>query len=161
MATDHLDTVANVVVHPSTEDPAPAAPQALEPNRDPLLETFHDYGEQGFPFAVTLYVNGLAVSGDLCSGSEFAFELAKPFSGLAEGTIGRSINDVLVDTQKTYDERKTKPYDEAGYDYVHLKDARTFLPGRVGMPSNGTYMRFKFSTIDGWSIGKLTASTNE
>ncbi|MCQ1576678.1 hypothetical protein [Streptomyces parvus] len=39
--------------------------------------------------------------------------------------------------------------------FIHLRDARIYQPGQVGLPGNGMYWRGRLNEVTGWSFGKL------
>lgn len=45
--------------------------------------------------------------------------------------------------------------------FIHLRDARIFIPGQEGMPGNGMLWRGRLSEIVGWSFGQYAPARPE
>ncbi|MGC0151184.1 gas vesicle accessory protein GvpU [Chromobacterium vaccinii] len=101
-------------------------------------------------FGITLFVDGLIVSGFLISGSKY-------FEGLAEQIAkasGQELADAFTASPK---EVYSASNDEEGQPdlpgFIHLREARVFLPGQKPIPADGTLWRGKLVSISGFNFG--------
>lgn len=115
----------------------------------------------GVDMGVTFTVGGSIVSGMLISGRKY-FELLG--DGLAASSkSGDDIQAILGETWRQNTAIYDKPED-AGDDwrapplgYVHLREARYYVPGQDPIPTNaGLLWRGKLSSIDGFSLGNFS-----
>ena len=97
---------------------------------------------------LTLHVNGLVVSGVLCSMTTYALEQADMLR--RHGVPGfAEVFDTLADGQG-----EATAADEAGGlpDFIHLKDATVYAPGS-GTSLPKTLWRGRLGHVSGWSVG--------
>jgi hypothetical protein len=93
------------------------------------------------------------VTGTLSSAPEYIEGLAqslevgnKPGSADVFREIGQSWREDIERLEKS----------EEGYPIgsIHLKNARTFIPGAAGIPTHGgVWWRGRLSSVDAWSLG--------
>jgi len=139
----------------ASEDP----PYAPYDGRDGLLHYFNQRAYDGFNFGITIYANGLTISGILISGLEYLDGLKVPFEGFGEGTWASYIHTDISSMRDIEETLRDRADYAQELNFLHLKNARVFTPGKLGIPSNGSYMRLKVDSIDGWSHGVLEEGT--
>ena len=108
-------------------------------------------------FPITLTVGGMLISGLLTGGKRYFEEFAETMAN-AHGTAETS------EQLREFFSRRTKIYDapEEGEPpvplaYVHLREARFFVPGAQPVPSSGGVLwRGRLSQVDGFHLGMLT-----
>ena len=116
----------------------------------------------GLEMGITLTVSGAIVSGILISGKTYFDELGDSIQRGVSGSV--EVAQALGKSWKQFTKIYEKP---EGVDddwepplpgYIHLRDARVFAPGGRAIPSNGGVLwRGKLSSIDGFSMGNLSA----
>lgn len=130
------------------QEPNPASP-------DWYLQTLVQVAnESDATFPVTLYVNGLLVSGILIGGHKFFTELGVQFTQFFGGESEETTEIVgsLTSPGEIYyrdGNSDTPPPPQ----YVHLKEARVFSPGQQPIPANGSLWRGRLASVDGFSLG--------
>lgn len=45
--------------------------------------------------------------------------------------------------------------------FLHLRQARVFVPGQEGMPDNGMFWRGRLSEVTGWALGHLGVAAQD
>lgn len=132
---------------------------------DGLLQLLISYSELGIETPVTLLTGGMTVSGVIVSAASYMENTGAQLSAalkshdaakLAE-TVAQSFAQLKQDV-----EAQSRAADEAGQltaRFIHLKNARYFIPGQDGLPNNtdGIYWRGRLSAISGFSLGAFTA----
>ena len=135
----------------------------LKKHHDHLLETFVMYANYNiFEVGITLFVNGLIVTGSLISGKKY-------YEGLTEqiGTFNDNLAGLLMEQAneiyKTYDAAETDieaDYSQLGF--IHLEDAKVMSTDGNCLPTDeGAFWRGKLSSIDGFILGTVKKDTGE
>ena len=120
-----------------------------------------------FVLPVTLTVGGLLISGEMIGGREYFLGFAKE---IKEGMFNTN-SAVIAAIDSTFSQL-SRIYDDAGEeqesetkslnrfpDFVHLRNAKVFLPGQKPIPANrGVWWRGRLETIDGFTLGVLSAA---
>lgn len=115
--------------------------------------------DSGVSVGITLFVNGLIVSGATISGADYF----KAIGDQVRGAIGVSEEESEGNLFQPYidDYTRDREEDEAPLTltYVHLKDAQVWAPGQPMAPKGGMFWRGRLSSVDGftlgsWSIGR-------
>jgi hypothetical protein len=107
---------------------------------------------------LTLYVNGLVISGILTGGHKYFDHLTdiygKYFSALPEYEASEIIG-TLTSGKSNYgpgcDDIKISEMR-----YIHMRDARIHTPGKEPMPQNSMFWRGRLTSVDGFSMGTYT-----
>ena len=131
---------------------------------DGLLQLLVSYSELGIETPITLLAGGMTVSGVIVSaasymentGAQLSAALRNHDASLAE-TVSQSFAQLKQDV-----EEQSRAADEAGSltaRFIHLKNAKYFIPGQDGLPNNadGIFWRGRLSAINGFSLGSFTA----
>lgn len=109
---------------------------------------------------ISLNVGGLVISGTLFTGEEyfkiFASDFSKGFEQFEEKEVS-IIRKSLETWGDVYKNSEKINVDDVIY--IHLKNAKFFVPGQKPIPSNaGVCWRGKISAVDGFTLGKLSSS---
>jgi hypothetical protein len=131
---------------------------------DGLLQLLISYSELGIETPVTLLTGGMTVSGVIVSaatymentGEQLSAALRSHDARLAE-IVSQSFEQLKQDV-----EEQSRAADEAGSlsaRFIHLKNAKYFIPGQDGLPNNvdGIFWRGRLNAISGFSLGSFTA----
>jgi hypothetical protein len=131
---------------------------------DGLLQLLISYSELGIETPITLLAGGMTVSGVIISaanymentGAQLSAALRNHDAQLAE-TVAQSFAQLTQDV-----EAQSRKADEAGTlsaRFIHLKNAKYFIPGQDGLPNNtdGIFWRGRLNSISGFSLGSFTA----
>lgn len=131
---------------------------------DGLLQLLISYSELGIETPITLLAGGMTVSGVIISaasymentGAQLSAALRSHDAQLAE-TVAQSFAQLKQDV-----EAQSRKADEAGAlsaRFIHLKNAKYFIPGQDGLPNNtdGIFWRGRLNAITGFSLGSFTA----
>ena len=106
---------------------------------------------------ITLNVSGLVISGQLISSKTYFGELSK-LMGLAEtnseggSAVASAFNkffQTLADSPNSSNETQIP-------EYIHLKNARSYISGDSVIPNSGALWRGQLSSVDGFFIGELS-----
>lgn len=122
---------------------------------DWLLRMFVNLANTGAEIGITVTVGGAMISGQLSSGKRYFNDLA---DGMEKGLRAAGVDDVgaIPASLKEAAERLyPSDYDGSGTAYIHIREARYFLPGQPAIPQNGMWWRGKLSAIDAFSMGNL------
>ncbi|WP_421851711.1 gas vesicle accessory protein GvpU [Marinomonas sp.] len=111
-----------------------------------------------YELPITLFVNGLIVSGQLTSGHNYfeglGEQLTEFFGGPSDDTSKAvALLTAPADMYTNDDEDEEKPLPQ----YIHLNKARVFTPGQQPIPSEGSWWRGRLSSVDGFHFGSLSA----
>lgn len=142
----------------ANETPA-TPPSHIVKDGDPLLgvlvKTIN--GVPGLEVGITLSIGPTMVTGQLCSGKAYLEGVAKDFEDSGKGKPGQPIAETFAEAVRAFAEKAYGPErDDRPVSYIHLRDARHFLPGaQGGLPTKGTWWRGKLSSVDGFSFGVL------
>ena len=130
-------------------------------DKDWFLQQLVDFvNDHGFIIPVTLSVSGQLITGTLISGKDyfdkFSNQFAKPLEA-NEPELYESLNSIFEQHKAIYDipiEQKTQPPN-----YLHLADAFILESNNITPTSaEGFLWRGMISSVDGFSLGKLTYS---
>lgn len=114
-----------------------------------------------FEFPITLFVGGLMVSGQLTSGHKYfeglGEQLTQFFGGPSDDTQ-ENVN-YLTSPKEIY-LKKEDAKDKVPPQYIHLREARVFVPGQQPIPSEGSWWRGRMSSVDGFHFGSLSVAKN-
>ena len=152
--------VQSVGENPATEDVSKALVDIEQSWRgkgtDWFLQKLASWANQnGMEFGLTLHTPTGIVSGTLISHvtyfKAFAEEFAGPWLGEDEGP--------LRDAIATYGD--PLPGDDepgASINFIHLKEAQFYAPGKNPMPENGILWRGKISAVCSFHLGRFSAA---
>jgi hypothetical protein len=113
-------------------------------------------------FPITVFSNGLIVSGQLVGGNKYFDALKDQYKQF----LGQSVEDidqVVAYLTKMPSEIYTKTdqdKDKALPVYIHIENAQVFVPGETPIPNGGMWWRGKLTDINAFSFGKLTLGEN-
>lgn len=141
-----------------SETPAePAEPEAQVYKQDDLLETFVNTANRYGPLVgLTLFIKGTVISGRLIGGRQFLDKFAEQWGPGHESEDKDMLREALKQrANELYPEQKPESKEYRPPTYIHLEDARVFVPGVSGMPGNGLLWRGRLTEVDGWSLGAL------
>ena len=115
--------------------------------------------ESSFP--VTLYMNGLVISGQIVSGHRYFEELRDQYAiYFGDSENSKKTIDYLTSPGKIYldsDENKSMP----PIRYIHLQNARVMSNGNKPMPAEGVWWRGRISSIDAFNFGAFVYTEND
>ena len=84
----------------SYKDAEPDVPEIPEySGRDGLLHYFNQLAIEGFGLGVTVFVNGLTISGKIISGAEYITALQEPYKDFTDGTWAEVVHNDLEETK--------------------------------------------------------------
>jgi hypothetical protein len=109
-------------------------------------------------FGVTLFVEGVTISGQLVSGKKYFETFAKEFSDAYPGNaeIQENIRQAFAGHAAIYDREdadKVSPPPQ----FIHLINCRCFSPGGVLPGNRGILWRGKINAVSGFSLGSLSS----
>lgn len=110
-------------------------------------------------FGITLFTEGLIVSGQLVSGKKFFSDFAKEFSDAYPGDDDSkaSIKSAFESKGEIYDQGPDA--DVPPPQFIHLVNARCFAHNGQPLPSNkGVAWRGKINAVSGFNLGQLDAA---
>jgi hypothetical protein len=98
--------------------------------------------------SITVNVGGLLISGTLISGKRYLDEF---LSGVMRDKIKNAINS----DESLKEEIQKAPIGKEAF--IHLRDARFFLPGQKPVPGvgDGVLWRGRMDSVEGFFLGKL------
>lgn len=116
---------------------------------------------------LTLNVGGVVISGRLISNWQWTQLNRDSFAESSPNGFSKLLDEVLVSMKESRDEIATartaaealpQRYRNAVLDqdhvaFIHLTEARIYIPGQPGMPGNGLHWRGRLSEVGGWSFG--------
>ncbi|MCC4603233.1 gas vesicle protein [Xanthomonas campestris pv. badrii] len=111
-------------------------------------------------FGITLFVEGVIVSGQLVSGKQYFEAFAQEFSAAFPGSdeekedvrLAFASHASIYDTEDDAQQGSTPPQ------FIHLIESRCFSPGGQPLPSNrGVLWRGKVNAVSGFTLGSLSA----
>ena len=109
--------------------------------------------------SVTLTVGGSMISGDVIGGRQFFEALSEQIDqGAFEGDEDGAVRRVLRDSWNTLGGGVYPPSSGETVhpmSYIHLRNARMFVPGQKPLPSKGMLWRGKLADVSGFSLGSL------
>lgn len=120
---------------------------------DVLLNMIASLAEKGLVQGITLYTQGLVLTGLTVSRKTY-FEESLAFSKVGENPMSYLFEDLLNGLDEEGEEDGPSP----NYNYVHLRAAQVMMPGQNGMPAEGILMRIARAEVIGWSLGQLRFS---
>jgi len=110
-------------------------------------------------FPITLFVGGLMVSGQLTSGHKYfeglGEQLTQFFGGPSEDA--KKSVEYMTSPKDIYikkDESQERPMPQ----YIHLREARVFVPGQQPIPTEGSRWRGRLSSVGGFHFGSLAVA---
>lgn len=109
-------------------------------------------------FGITLFVEGIIVSGNLVSGKKYFETFADEFSNAYPGDpdTKEGIRQAFASNSSIYDSEDDE-HDLPRPQYIHLIDSRCFAPGGQPLPGNsGVLWRGKINSVSGFNLGSLT-----
>jgi len=116
---------------------------------------------EGIDIGVTLTIGGTIISGMLIGGRKYFEQLGDMLADQSKDDD--DITNVLGTGWKQYSEIYSKPegtpdgWRPPAASYIHLKDAKIFMPGQKPIPTNNGFLwRGRLSSVDGFSIGNLS-----
>ncbi|MDB5294387.1 MAG: hypothetical protein JWO31_370 [Phycisphaerales bacterium] len=141
-------TTPNVALAAS---PVPTAALASD---DPVLTAVIDAVEHNpdFHLAVTLYVGGVLVSGEMVSDREYLAGVGRAFAAAGENRPAAYATQLGHAMAAAAGRASTQV---RTHRFVNLKNVRVLSPGSALMPSNG-YWRGSAAAVNGYSWGLLT-----
>jgi hypothetical protein len=109
-------------------------------------------------FGITLFVEGLTISGQVVSGRKYFETFAKEFSGAYPGNAEsqENIRQALASRASIYDHKDsdgTPPPPQ----FIHLVNCRCFSSGGVLPNNRGVLWRGKINAVSGFSLGSLSS----
>lgn len=140
-----------------TEQPKKEEQQGVDFHApDYLLQHLVLCANDGMSMGITLCVNGAVVTGTLIGGDHY-FALMKE---AVAGANGNFDSDVREGFGEMFD-RYAKIYAEPPANpplpmFVHVKDAKIFVPGQPPMPTSGMLWRGRLSAVSGFTLGSMT-----
>ena len=97
---------------------------------------------------ITLLVGGFLVSGFVISAAKYFKHHAVP-AGILEG----------IENVRESDPDFVKLFEESKVNYIHLRDAKYYLPDAKPVPGNmNVFVRIPIDVINGFSFGKLESN---
>lgn len=135
-----------------TDEPVLVEPRS---DQDWFLQELVRYTNQwGISVDITLNLGGAMVSGKLISGETYLDEVAAEFK---EGFKGNALGQTFFDLITSYkpvvrDPEDTTPLPPAHY--IHLKDVRTYVPGRADQSVSSKLWRGRISKVSGFFLGE-------
>jgi hypothetical protein len=106
---------------------------------------------------ITLNVGGILISGQLVSAQKY---MEQTLGGLADARtqIGVSAESAAKLKDGLPEQAAEGGTLDQGPAFIHLKDARFHALGKNGWPQDGCWWRGKLSAVDGFVLGKITAT---
>ncbi|HEX8910989.1 MAG TPA: hypothetical protein VF796_01420 [Humisphaera sp.] len=144
-------TVPHVPTQPLV---APQVPAAAAASDDPVLNAVIDAVEHNadFHLAITVYVGGVLVSGEMVSDREYLAAVGQTFAAAGHGrseAYATQLGRVLAEAGR----RATTQ--SGPHRFINLKNVRVLSPGSAVIPSSG-HWRGSAAAIDGYAWGLLT-----
>ncbi|HEV2816149.1 MAG TPA: hypothetical protein VGW40_02860 [Allosphingosinicella sp.] len=133
-------------------------------DKDWFLQSLIELADIGIELGVTLSAQGMLISGILISGKRYFEQLSEDVKSGTGPNASEKIVSLISRSFKQFVVIYEKPED-AGDDwkapkpaYVHLRDARFFMPGQPPLPNNkGVLWRGKLNRVTGFVLANLTA----
>jgi hypothetical protein len=113
-------------------------------------------------FPITLTVGGFLISGYLIGGkrfhNEFAENMVRSLAALETEGLER-VRKFFSEFGSIYDEPpEGEDQPQLPVTYIHLRDARFFVPGQSAVPANGGVLwRGRLTSVQGFHMGLLQA----
>jgi len=111
-------------------------------------------------FAITLTVGGMLISGLLTGGKRYHEEFAEQFlkgMGDLEPETSEPIKEFFKGFGAIYARQEGDEMPEPLTTFIHLREARFFVPGAAPVPANGGVLwRGRLVKVDGYHLGILT-----
>ncbi|WP_115515038.1 MULTISPECIES: gas vesicle accessory protein GvpU [Xanthomonas] len=111
-------------------------------------------------FGITLFVEGIIVSGQLVSGKQYFEAFAQEFSAAYPGDAEEKedIRHAFASHASIYDSEDDAQQSSRPPQFIHLIESRCFSPGGQPLPSNrGVLWRGKVNAVSGFTLGSLSA----
>ncbi|WLA29785.1 gas vesicle accessory protein GvpU [Xanthomonas citri] len=111
-------------------------------------------------FGVTLFVEGIVISGQLVSGKRYFEAFAQEFSAAYPGGADEKedIRRAFASHASIYDSEDDTQQSNTPPQFIHLIESRCFSPGGQPLPSNrGVLWRGKVNAVSGFTLGSLSA----
>jgi len=114
--------------------------------------------ESDIEFGITLFVEGLTISGQLVSGRKYFETFAKDFSDAYPGSAGskENIRQAFANHVAIY-ERDDSEGGSSPPQFIHLINCRCFSPGGVLPKNRGVLWRGKINAVSGSNLGSLSS----
>lgn len=109
-------------------------------------------------FGITLFVEGVVISGTLVSGKKYFETFADEFSSAYPGDdeVREGIRQAFASNASLYD-NQSKSKDLPPPQFIHLIDCYCHSPQGGSLPSDsGTLWRGKINAVSGFNLGSLT-----
>jgi hypothetical protein len=157
--------------HDDSQDDDSQEPKLPE---DSFLHALVRLADSEIEFAVTLSVGGLLISGTIIRFSEYLKLFGNQISASTpelQDEVTRTFVALADKAQDAEREREREkeiwqsvgkhPEDDFTPRYIHLKDAKFFLAADNGIPTQGgTLWRGKIVSVDGFSLGLISATSD-
>lgn len=133
-------------------------------DRDWFLQEFVYFANRhGLKQGMTLMVSGLVISGTLIGGKEYFEALAEEMASVVTDVDTReAVRRWVSRYGAIYDRDEKEPDKETAEElppppsFIHLGDARIWLPGDFPVPtSRGILWRGRLTSVDGFIVGEL------
>lgn len=111
-------------------------------------------------FGITLFVEGIVVSGQLVSGKRYFEVFAEEFSAAYPGSADEKedIRRAFASHASIYDNGDDTQQSSTPPQFIHLIESRCFSPGGQPLPGNrGVLWRGKVNAVSGFTLGSLSA----
>lgn len=116
-------------------------------DRDPILQLLVDTTEaQGLNHGITVYVNGLVISGEICTKAQFGDSLEAKLERASGRSSTRRDADAAVHDRSA----------GAPHEYLHLRNARVHFASGPLPRNRGEHMRLRLDQIQGWMYGVIS-----
>lgn len=106
----------------------------------------------GGGYGITLYCNGLIITGELISGKEYFESLSQKFA-----SEEHPAETLFIEEKEQYDNFDADSCSSTIF--IHLKEARVMHINGKSMPTNGCLWRGQLSHVTGFNFGTLVAET--
>ncbi len=110
--------------------------------------------KNGLEVGVTLTIGGMLVTGTLISHDKYFEQFSKDFSDpfAVSGTeVQEQMRSIILGFNPAVDPDEQLP----ALQYIHLKNARTYMSSSDHLPTKGTLWRGKIAAVDGFTLGFL------
>ena len=109
----------------------------------------------GIEFPITLYVNGLIVSGQMVGGHRYFDGLADQFREFFGDTEATEETVSMLTSAREYYLGEDVKNDPALPQYVHMRAAKVFVPGQNPIPKDGSWWRGRITSVNGFNFGSM------
>jgi hypothetical protein len=128
--------------------------QLPKPDYDGLLQALVAFANQwGITSTITLNLGGSMVSGELISVNSYIDEFAAQYrDGFTDPELGKTFFE-LVSSFKPETPNPAGTLPEQRPRYIHMRNVRTYAPGRPQFAVNSTLWRGRISEVSGFVLG--------